>query len=301
MDKNKLNNLLSGKGILITGIRQHSKASEEYIDVEIIQDNNYKWVGSIPFIYRRSGLFLRTEKEITKYLCDIKKYFTKENIEQFKQEELSYWQNTWTDSKVTIPFFTELLKMKWTLSFPQNENPQRRIQAIKEKGYTIVSRRKGRKTERLLLPIPRGAMSDYETISSTLKKQILNVLKATNIYELSSANKHGLLPDHKFSEIRWDEKTKDENPEDMSETEIKDKFQLLDNQRNQQKREVCRKCFQTGKRGKLFGINYFYEGTEDWDFQIEKLGKEAEQGCIGCGWYDIRKWRDSLNELLTNK
>lgn len=88
-----------------------------------------------------------------------------------------------------------------------------------------------------------------------------------------------------------------ENPEDMTDNEIKNKFQLIDNQRNQQKREVCRKCFQSGNRGTLFGINYFYEGTKDWAKDIPTTGKSAEQGCIGCGWYDIEKWREELNKL----
>ena len=124
--------------------------------------------------------------------------------------------------------------------------------------------------------------------------------QSINVYECSKANKHGLLPDHKFPEIRWDEETRAENPEGMPESEIKEKFQLVDNQRNQQKREVCRKCFQTGKRGKLYGINFYYSGNENWDNEIPKIGKEAEKGCIGCGWYDIQKWRECLNELIEN-
>ena len=50
------------------------------------------------------------------------------------------------------------------------------------------------------------------------------------------------------------------------------------NQRNQQKREVCRNCFQKGIRGTIYGINYFYEGTERWDPQIPTVGKAAEKG-----------------------
>ena len=202
------------------------------------------------------------------------------------------------NSDVTIHFFNELIKMKWTSSFPQNDNPQRRIQDIKEKGYTIASRRNGRKAERLLLPIPRGAETGYEFFSLKFRKKAIQTLKEVNVYELSSANKHGLLPDHKFPEIRWDKETRAENPEEMSEKEIKAKFQLLDNQRNQQKREVCRKCFQTNERGRLFGLNFFYLGTEKWNTKIPKIGKGAENGCIGCGWYDIEKWRESLNKLI---
>jgi hypothetical protein len=165
-------------------------------------------------------------------------------------------------------------------------------------GYTISTRRIGRKTERLLVPIPRGFPTGYETFSKYFIAKSIKVLKALNVYELGSANRGGLLPDHKFPEIRWDAETRAENPDDMSNEEIKSKFQLIDNQRNQQKREVCRKCFQTGQRGTLFGIKFFYEGDENWNEDIPKVGKAAEHGCIGCGWYDIEKWRDELNKLI---
>src|SRR3989338_11550622 len=82
----------------------------------------------------------------------------------------------------------------------------------------------------------------------------------------------------------------------MSDQEIKKKFQLMDNQRNQQKREMCRRIFQNGKREGIFGINYFYKGDENWDAKIPKLGKESEKGWEGTGWYDIEEWRQSLNK-----
>ena len=85
----------------------------------------------------------------------------------------------------------------------------------------------------------------------------------------------------------------------MTEKEIKKKFQLLSNQRNQQKREVCRKCFQTGKRGYPFGIKFFYKGNEKWSKRISKIGKDAEKGCVGCGWYDLEEWRKKLNSKVS--
>ena len=87
----------------------------------------------------------------------------------------------------------------------------------------------------------------------------------------------------------------------MTDDEIKQKFQLMSNQRNQQKREVCRKCFQTGKRGSIYGIKYYYYGDENWDINIPQRGKEAEKGCIGCPWYDIAQWRSELLKKLKNK
>ena len=84
----------------------------------------------------------------------------------------------------------------------------------------------------------------------------------------------------------------------MTDEEIQQKFQLLTNQRNQQKREICRRCYQTGKRGVIFGIPFYYEGNENWDESIPKTGKDAEKGCVGCPWYDIKKWREELIKTL---
>ena len=88
---------------------------------------------------------------------------------------------------------------------------------------------------------------------------------------------------------------------DMTDAEIIQKFQLLDNQRNQQKREICRKCYQERIRGTIYGINYFYKGTEQWDPAIPEKGKAAEKGCEGCAWYDIEKWRIMLNNEINKK
>jgi hypothetical protein len=109
-----------------------------------------------------------------------------------------------------------------------------------------------------------------------------------------------ILPDHKFPEIRWDEHISEDN-EKITDKRIKEKFQLINNKRNEQKREACRSCYQTGKRGTIFGINYFYEEGEKWPEDVPKNGQEAEQGCVGCGWYDITKWRDALNKKANSK
>jgi hypothetical protein len=210
--------------------------------------------------------------------------------------------------ETTKGFFDKLLNLEWNsvqYDLPSNRNFARRIQDIKEFGYTLATdtRRlvKGKKendTHIQLVPLPKGGVTGYEVMSPAFKAKAIEVLQGINVYELSSANKHGLLPDHKFPEIRWDEATKAENSNEMSEAEIKEKFQLVDNQRNQQKREVCRRCFQTGKRGTLYGLSYFYQGNQDWPDGVPKMGKAAEKGCHGCGWYDIQKWRDNLNEFV---
>jgi hypothetical protein len=170
-------------------------------------------------------------------------------------------------------------------------------------GYTIASvpNAKGRKTSRILLPIPIHAAMGYETFTPQFKARVIRLLKSRNAFEARVTNKKYLIPDHKFSEVRWDDKTKADNSNEMSDEDIIRKFQLLDNQRNQQKREICRQCFQTKVRGTIYGINYFYKGTEIWSGQIPEKGKEAEKGCEGCAWYDIELWRMKLNEKISKK
>lgn len=226
------------------------------------------------------------------------------NYDAWLKEQELFWKNEKPNAKTTKPFFDSLKKGGWqcvNCTLPSNPNWARRIQDLKEYGYTIATdtnrycpKCKANKTHLILLPIPRGGMNGngYETWSPKLRKRIVKLLGSKDAYE-DTVSPH-CLPDHKFSEIRWDENTKEDNPDSMPDEEIKEKFQLLTNQRNQQKREVCRTCYQTGRRGILFGIPFFYEGGPEWDPKIPKKGKAAEQGCIGCGWYDIERWRKEL-------
>lgn len=303
------NELLNNKYIIVEGFRNHSKASEKYIDVTIVQNDGYSWKGSIPYFYRRTGLFIETPEDLIDYLNTIYPFFSKKAIDDFVATEKKRWNDEMSGKETTKGFFDQLLNLEWNSvqhDLPLNRNFARRIQDIKEFGYTlatntrrIVKDKSETDTHIQLIPLPKGGVRGYEVMSPTFKAKAIVALKAVNVYELSSANKNSLLPDHKFPEIRWDEATRAENPDEMSEIEIKEKFQLIDNQRNQQKREVCRKCFQTGQRGKLYGINFYYHGNENWSAEFPRVGKDAEKGCIGCGWYDIQKWRDCLNEFMS--
>ena len=302
-----INRILMETGIRVTGKYVHAKASESYVDVEIVDSDEVPvWDGAIPYQYRRTGLWLGTEQEVADYLLEIRAHFSPDNIRRWVGDELAYWEENFRQADVTTPIFRRLLSMEWVYGheFPlnpdgtPNQNLQRRIQDIKDKGYTVASKREGRIWKRKLLPLPRRAPLGYETISRGLRARILGVLNAENAYELSAANQAGLLPDHKFPEIRWDAETPRDNPDDMTDIEIRAKFQLFDNQRNEQKREICRRCFQTGERGVIFGIKFFYEGGSRWPDTVPHRGIAAEEGCVGCGWYDVRAWRQALNERL---
>ncbi|MDU4860156.1 MAG: restriction endonuclease [Terrisporobacter othiniensis] len=287
--------------------KKHAKASEEYIHVEFLYPETQNiWDGWVPIVYRRTGLHLENKDEIYKHLNKVYEQMKPDKILEWKKKQEEYWKNS--RALTTKSFFDSLIKGGWQCvdcTLPKNPNWARRIQDLKEGGYTISTdinrycpKCKSKKTHLILLPIERGASNGngYETWSPELRKRIIKVLNSVDVYE-NKVNPH-CLPDHKFSEIRWDLNTKATNPNDMTDEQIREKFQLLTNQRNQQKREVCRRCFQTGIRGIIYGIPFFYEGTEKWDESISKIGKDAERGCVGCPWYDIEEWRKRLIQNL---
>jgi len=90
MDKEKIENKLSDD-LKIIAFREHSKASEKYIDVEIYSEGEFVWYGSIPYYYRRTGLFIENEVDLVDYLKEIKKFFTKESLSNFVNTETKHW------------------------------------------------------------------------------------------------------------------------------------------------------------------------------------------------------------------
>lgn len=301
MDLNKLNRLLKGKNIFVSEEIHNGKSSEIYVRTKFVQDNGFTWETVVPYYIRRSGLFIESEEELVRYLEKIKPCFSRTRMNKWAKRERDKWEKSSAD--VTKEFFFVLLSFKEETEFPPNDNPARRIQDIKDAGYTIASIPGGpkKKTKRILLPITLNSEMGYETFTPQFKARVIRLLKGINAFEARPTTTKGLIPDHKFSEVRWDDETKAENSMDMTDEEIIEKFQLLDNQRNQQKREVCRRCFQEGKRGVLYGIPFFYSGSVDWPKDTPSIGKSAEEGCIGCAWYDIERWRTELVRKLNEK
>lgn len=302
MDLGIIQTLLRDTGISVSKIIENNKASEIYVKTKFVQDNGFEWDTYVPYVDRRAGLNIETEQDLAEYLKSLKPYFAKDAMRKWRQTEK---KRGLIGGDVTPKFFKILLSFKEEFErFPMNPNSARRIQDIKDAGYTLASvpRPDGKKGfNRILLPIPLHAEMGYETFTPQFKARVIRLLNERNAFEARATAKKALIPDHKFSEVRWDDETKGENPMDMTDDEIIQKFQLLDNQRNQQKREICRKCFQEGVRGTIYGIDYFYKGTKLWDKNIPTKGKAAEKGCEGCPWYDIEEWRNRLNKALKQK
>lgn len=308
LDINGINILLKTKGIHTYGIYNNAKASESYIKVKFDFDDEPSFETVVPFVYRRTNLQLSTDDEVAKYLWDIKNCFKESVREKWIKEQKEVWNRKFEKAKdptqlVTYHFFMVLLSLKEEEeNFPTNPNPQARFKDIKNMGYTVCIYPIGnKKWGKVLLPLPLYSEMLYETFTPQFKSRVIRLFNGINAYEAKRTAIVALIPDHKFSEVRWDKDTKDENPMTMTDEEIIAKFQLLDNQRNQEKREVCRNCVQTGQRGKLFGINFYSTGSDKWDEKIPASGKAAEKGCEGCPWYDIEAWRRSINNNLENR
>lgn len=137
-------------------------------------------------------------------------------------------------------------------------------------------------------------------IPATLVERILQVYNYIDIIEQRKRSAHELVIDHRFPMERWEE-SEPPHLRSMSEDEIKKKFQLLkkdtSGNHNLLKSRSCERCIKTENRGTPFNIKFWYKGSEKWS-SIYKKGAEAEEGCIGCGWYDFAAWRNALNQKL---
>lgn len=129
-------------------------------------------------------------------------------------------------------------------------------------------------------------------MSEKLKTRIKSVLDYKEVCFDVKRSPVELVIDHKFPSQRWNVKESD-NPNDMTERDIKNKFQLLTNQTNMWKSRHCDHCVKNNIRGNFMGINWYYEGDKNWK------GKDAydEKGCIGCPWYDLEEWKSKLEKL----
>jgi hypothetical protein len=141
-------------------------------------------------------------------------------------------------------------------------------------------------------------------ISPKLIIRVLESYEYTDVIEERKREAHKLVVDHRMPMERWGI-AEEINKTDMSIDDIHRKFQVLKKDdggnHNLLKSRSCEKCIKTGMRGYPLGIKYWYKGNEKWSKNIPKVGKEAEKGCVGCGWYDFKTWRESLNSFLIKR
>lgn len=157
--------------------------------------------------------------------------------------------------------------------------------------------RQDRWTGEFVSAIPVGNFTDQ------FAKRALEIFDFRDVVEEAVRLPTQLTIDHKLPRIRWNREAESfqNGYHIMTDDDIRDNFQLLKRSNgsvshNLLKSRACERCVETGKRGTPFNIGFFYEGDHTWG----PKDKTDPTGCIGCGWYDFAKWRDSLNLLLKN-
>lgn len=208
--------------IRVSGFCANTKASELFAVVSYA-DGNEAPLWYVPYQYRRTSTFVDTVDELISLLKSAKSQLNRRYIDSYKdrigKSIHSYFGRR---ASVTIPIFEKLLgrcgMWVWNKEF-HNENPQRRIQDIKESGFTVATRFHDRRTYHMLLPFDPVRAATYETIPAPVRRAIFKVHKGVNAYTGEPASV-SCLPDHKFSELRWDKDTPESN-EGLTEDEMR--------------------------------------------------------------------------------
>jgi hypothetical protein len=177
----EIKNSVKNRSIKVLSIRKHSKASEEYVDVEFAYPQKISWRGSLPYHYRRAGLFLQEAKDIADFITKAYLSLKPNKVNEWRKQERKLWKEKYSGKEVTKEFFNTLLNLKWNCvdcDFPKNPNWARRIQDIKEMGYLLSTYRgechkcKKNTTHILLVPLDKTSATGYETWSLKLKNKI---------------------------------------------------------------------------------------------------------------------------------
>ena len=270
------------------------------------------WNGCVPIKSKYQGTDIPlTYEDVKEWVLQCYTELDPGRNDVWQNEQRHYWENR--QAFDTQAVFDALngndVMTKWQCRkcgpVPQ-ANPQAgaRIKKLRESGYYIATMKKdcptcGKKEfYDLLIRLPRKAADNEKrfSISTSLQNKIKNVLPLKDACFDSPQTASELVIDHKFPSSRW-VNGETVNETNMSEEEIKKKFQLLTNQTNLQKERYCKKCVLEGIRGDFFGIKWFYEGDEKW----RGSSKADENGCIGCCWYDLIEWKNQFNKYLKER
>lgn len=119
-------------------------------------------------------------------------------------------------------------------------------------------------------------------LSDEQRKRVLSIIGKKDAFTEATITTQTVQIDHKEPMSRRD---KDVDVDLLTDQEIEYNFQALTDQNNLLKAKACDKCKLTGLRPSHFGVKYYYEGDEVY-----------RGTCVGCGWYDGKKWREEINK-----
>lgn len=298
---------MSGDKISIEKIIHNRRASETYVIASFGGDKSYM----LPISGHRYdfSIDIENEEEVISYLNSLSEYLAPEAIGRwYSGLEEQYVEML---SERQLAFLKEMASSEGVCRYCSevynaSPNPQATVRELKDKGFYICTvqkycdKAKMHKTYDFLSPIPPYKLSARtETIPEKTRKQVKQIYGSKDSF--SGCTDHSVLPDHKFPEIRWGVNPQLSSNTDLTDEEARNKFQPMTNRFNLMKKEACKKCFAEGIRQYPYGIKFYYQGTDKWAENIPQSGSEAESGCVGCGWYDLLKWKEELNKKINGE
>jgi hypothetical protein len=294
--------------ILTTTLFQGFKMPDYYLGVTF-RYTAKTWNGCIPLKAKYQGINIQyTKEDVDQWILECYSCLAPGNNMSWQREQNDFWaeRKAFATQAVFDALNGDGDMTKWLCRKcgpAPDSNPQAggRISALRKYGYHIATTKMncatcgGLQFFDLLIRLPRCAANNEKrfSISTALRKRIKTVLPLQDACFSSPQTSNELIIDHKFPSSRW-VYGETVNHVSMTDDEIKQKFQLLTNQSNLQKERYCQRCVISGVRGDYFGIKWYYEGNDLWCGS----SKADEDGCIGCCWYDLLKWKEKLNEYI---
>ena len=183
------------------------------------------------------------------------------------------------------------------------------IQGLRRAGYVMTKKNEfcstcGKKTtwdkwtgERETI-IATGAGN----ISNALKLRVYQFYRGQDPVLNTGISPRYALADHRLPMKRWGDWEPPSN-DDMSDEDLGFVFQLLRNSEGQShnllKSRSCEQCVKNGIRPPFNGIEFWYDGRGPrWPSDVPQAGIKANEGCRGCGWYNVLEWKEALNQKL---
>lgn len=198
-------------------------------------------------------------------------------------------------------FLTECKKNvgKWICSLHTtgSNQPAAIFREVKKQGYEFEEPTPGRWAISQYCPVCKQFTSHYKLLSlePTLTKQtrlgidgktrkrILNIFDNRDAFTGGSISSTAEI-DHK---VPWTRLENDIDATVLTEEQIKEHFQLLTREHNLLKDRACGYCKLHNKRPPFLEIPFWYEGDSVY-----------RGSCVGCGWYDGKKWREELSKKI---
>lgn len=136
--------------------------------------------------------------------------------------------------------------------------------------------------------ILENTLKARNNIPRNIVKRAKEIYECIDEYTMRTEAAKDLELDHRVPQVRWTTDEDDNN--NLTDEQIKEKFMLLTSKNNLLKSRVCEHCAKTGKRGNGYKvIEYWYIGDQKYDESI---------GCVGCFWHDPSTWRKKLNDFV---